>query len=62
MKKELGKEINSIYEEFENYIKIGGFPGTLNYNSIEDQQLYVKNVLNDIFEKDIKHNSKIAID
>lgn len=59
MKKCLGKNINSIYEEFENYIKIGGFPGALNYDSSDDQQLYVKNILNDIFEKDIKQNSKI---
>ena len=59
MKKELGKEMDSIYEEFEKYIKIGGFPGTLNYESEDDQRLYVKNVLNDIFEKDIKQNEKI---
>ena len=59
MKKELGKIVNSIYEEFEEYIKIGGFPGALYYDSKEDQQLYVRNVLNDIFEKDIKQNSKI---
>ena len=59
MKKELGKEILSIYEEFENYIKVGGFPGALNYDSIDDQQLYVKNIINDIFEKDIRRNTKI---
>ena len=59
MKKTLGKEVLSIYEELEEYIRIGGFPGNLNYDSIEDRQLYVKNVLNDIFEKDIKQNSKI---
>lgn len=59
MKKELEKNILSIYEEFENYIKIGGFPGALYYNSIDDQQLYVRNVLNDIFEKDIRKNTKI---
>lgn len=59
MKKELGKEVKSIYEEFENYIKTGGFPGALKYDLLEDQQLYVKSVLNDIFEKDIKNNSKI---
>ena len=59
MKKYLRKETLSIYEEFEKYIKVGGFPGALNYDSIDDQQLYVRNVLNDIFEKDIRKNTKI---
>ena len=56
---EMKKELKSVYEEFEEYIKIGGFPGTLNYDSVEDKQLYVKSILNDIFEKDIKKNVKI---
>ena len=59
MKKELDKHVDSIYEEFEKYIKIGGFPGLLNYDDYESQIAYVKNVLNDIFEKDIKSNEKI---
>ena len=59
MKKYLKKDMKSIYEEFEEYIKIGGFPGIFNYERIEDQQFYVKNILNDIFEKDIRQNEKI---
>lgn len=59
MKKDLGRQVDSIYEEFEKYIKIGGFPGVLNYEDYESQIAYVKNVLNDIFEKDIKSNEKI---
>ena len=59
LKKKLGKEVNSIYEEFENYIKVGGFPGALKYDTYEEQITYVKNVLDDIFEKDIKKNEKI---
>ena len=59
MKKELDKHVDSIYEEFEKYIKIGGFPGLLNYDDYESQIAYVINVLNDIFEKDIKSNEKI---
>lgn len=60
MKKFLNiEEKNSIYEEFEQYIREGGFPGALNYNSEQDRKLYVQNILDDIFIKDIKVNQKI---
>ena len=60
MKKFLNIEIkDSIYEEFEQYIKEGGFPGALNYNNEEDRKLYVQNIIDDIFIKDIKTNQKI---
>lgn len=49
----------SIYEEFEQYIREGGFPGALNYNNEQDRKLYVQNILDDIFIKDIKANQKI---
>lgn len=50
---------DSIYEEFEQYIREGGFPGALRYNNEADRKLYVTNILNDIFTKDIKENNKI---
>ena len=50
---------DSIYEEFEQYIREGGFPGALNYNNEQDRKLYVQNILDDIFTKDIKANQKI---
>lgn len=60
MKKFLNIEIkDSIYEEFEQYIKEGGFPGALNYSNEEDRKLYVQNIIDDIFIKDIKTNQKI---
>ena len=60
MKKFLGKDINSnIYNEFEEFIRNGGFPGSLNYDRYEDKLLYTKNVINQIFEKDIKNHKKI---
>lgn len=59
MKKCLSLDVKSIYEEFEEYIKFGGFPGALYYNNFDDRKLYVKNIINDIFEKDIKTNNKI---
>lgn len=60
MKKFMGKEINTnIYNEFEEFIRNGGFPGSLNYDKYEDKLLYTENVIKQIFEKDIKNHKKI---
>ena len=60
MKKFMEKQINpNIYHEFEEFIRNGGFPGSLNYNTYEDKLLYTKNVINQIFDKDIKNHKKI---
>ncbi len=60
MKKYLDIKLkDSIYEEFEQYIREGGFPGALNYSNEQDRKLYVQNILDDIFIKDIKVNQKI---
>ena len=60
MKKFLGKKINTnIYHEFEEFIRNGGFPGSLNYDKYEDKLLYTQNVIQQIFEKDIKNHKKI---
>ena len=60
MKRFLGKEVNNnIYKEFEEFIRNGGFPGSLKYDSYEDKLLYTKNVIEQIFEKDIKNHKKI---
>ncbi len=60
MKRFIGKEIdNNIYHEFEDYIRNGGFPGSLKYDSYDDKVLYTKSVIEQIFEKDIKNHRKI---
>ena len=60
MKRFLGKEVNNnIYKEFEEFIRNGGFPGSLKYDSYEDKLLYTKTVIEQIFEKDIKNHKKI---
>lgn len=60
MKKYMGKEVNSnVYTEFEEYIRYGGFPGTIKYDKYEDKLLYTENVIKQIFEKDIKTHKKI---
>ena len=60
MKKYLNKNINqNIYKEFEEYIRNGGFPGSLNYDNYLDKLTYTRNVINQIIEKDIKNHKKI---
>lgn len=45
--------------EFDKYIIEGGFPKTLQYKAAEDKQTYVKSVISEILEKDIKRRVKI---
>lgn len=60
MKKFNKKLVNeNVLEEFELFIREGGFPGALKYDNLEDKRTYVENILSDIFEKDIKANEKI---
>lgn len=60
MKRFLEKDINiNIYHEFEDFIRNGGFPGSLNYDNYEDKLLYTENVIKQIFEKDIRTHKKI---
>lgn len=47
MKKFLGKNINSnIYLEFEEFIRNGGFPKSLQYDNYEDKLLYTQSIIN----------------
>ncbi len=60
MKKFLNIKISSdLDEEFFNYIKEGGFPLALKYKSDNEKRIYIKSVINEIYEKDIKRNKKI---
>ena len=60
MKKFLNKKVNeNIYLEFEEYVRNGGFPKSLYYDSYEEKMMYTSNVINQIFEKDIKVNNRI---
>ncbi len=60
MKKFLGKEISSGgAEEFTYYIRDGGFPKSLEFDNIDDRNLYIQSVISQIFEKDISKNNKI---
>ncbi len=46
-------------EEFNEYIRFGGFPKTLEFLSEEDKDLYVKSVISQIIDKDIVKHRKI---
>ena len=60
MKIFFGKEISSNpEEEFDKYMLEGGFPYALKLDSFSDKRAYVKSVINEIFEKDIRKNKKI---
>ena len=60
MKKYYNQKINpNIYEEFTNFIRNGGFPGSLKYENNEDKITYTQNIIEQIFEKDIKNHKKI---
>lgn len=46
MKRCFNKEVSiNIYQEFEEFIRNGGFPGSLNYDSYEDKLMYTKSVI-----------------
>ena len=60
MKRFMGKTVSqNIVEEFTAYIRNGGFPKSLEFDNIDDRDLYVQSVITQIFEKDISKNKKI---
>lgn len=55
-----GKAIASDrQEELQNYILEGGFPRTIQIDSISAKRRYVQSVIDEIFEKDIRRRLKI---
>lgn len=60
MKEFLGYSINTdITQEFELFIREGGFPKTMQYQTAEDKRTYVQGIISEIFEKDIRRRVKI---
>lgn len=60
MKRFYGKDIHSNTEiELNNYILEGGFPRTIQIDSLSDKRTYVRGIIDEIFEKDIKRRVKI---
>lgn len=60
MKAFLGHAVEAdVTAEFEKYIREGGFPKIFDYDSQEDKQIYLRSILTEIFEKDIRSRVKI---
>ena len=60
MKRFLGRTVDDVLiREFTEYLALGGFPKTLEYEDIDDKRAYIKSVIQEIFEKDVKHSNKI---
>ena len=60
MKKFYKKQIDpNPLQELNSYILEGGFPRTIQFDSLQDKRTYVKGIIDEIFEKDIKRRTKI---
>ena len=60
MKEFLKKPVSeNLIEEFDNYLREGGFPKAVQYDSVADKKMYIESVIGEIFEKDVKRRVKI---
>jgi Predicted ATPase (AAA+ superfamily) len=60
MKKFFGKSFSTnLTQELDKYLNEGGFPKAIFYDNQEDKRTYLKSVIKEIFEKDIKQRVKI---
>jgi len=60
MKGFLGKSVSQdIVREFDDFLRQGGFPKALQYDSPEDRRTYVRSVIAEIFQKDVRRRIKI---
>lgn len=60
MKKFYNKTIDSnLHVELDKFLREGGFPRTVRFDTFEEKQVYAKAVIDEIFEKDIKRRVKI---
>lgn len=59
MKEFLGVEVKDDRVEFEEYLRYGGFPRSLEYDDIEAKAHYIEDVVRQIVEKDIRSRNKI---
>ena len=60
MKDFLGKTIApNLADEFDQFLRQGGFPKAVQYDNPDDRRAYVESVIAEIFQKDIKRRIKI---
>lgn len=56
----LGKSVDAnLTIELNNYLQEGGFPKAMQYDDFADKRTYVRSVIDEIFEKDIKRRVKV---
>ena len=49
----------NLVDEFDQYLRGGGFPKALQYDTADDRRTYIEGVVAEIFEKDIRRRIKI---
>ena len=60
MKAFLGKQFNANRaEEFNEYIRFGGFPKLLEFDNVADKETYIADVISQILDKDVVKHRKI---
>ena len=60
MKQFFGKPVDPDPDaEFIHYIREGGFPLAVKFDSQQDKKTYIESVIKEIYEKDIRKNKKI---
>ena len=56
----LGKDVSpDLLDEFDLYLRSGGFPKAVQYDSADDRRTYIEGVVAEIFAKDIRRRIKI---
>lgn len=50
---------SNLLEELSSYIIDGGFPRSIQFDSLADRRTYAQNVIKEIFEKDIRRRIKV---
>lgn len=59
MKRFIGKEVGDVRIEFDEYLRYGGFPRSLEYEDPEAKARYIEDVVGQIVDKDIRSRNKI---
>lgn len=59
MKGFMGKEVGDARIEFDEYLRYGGFPRSLEYDGPEAKARYIEDVVGQIVDKDIRSRNKI---
>lgn len=59
MKGFMGKEVGDARVEFDEYLRYGGFPRSLEYDDPEAKARYIEDVVGQIVDKDIRSRNKI---